>query len=81
MKTIVIIGILLVGLSGQAMSMGHPHNVFAARKQLRSKPCVSNTKSKIRASAEWKPAVKTAKAAISERLLTVFTHLRPLRSY
>ncbi|GAB3687525.1 hypothetical protein GCM10027592_01160 [Spirosoma flavus] len=81
MKAAVIIGILLVGLSGQAMSMGHPHNVFAARKQLRAKPCVSNSKAKVRAAAEWKPAVQAAKNALSERLVAVFTHLRPVRSY
>ncbi|AUD06355.1 hypothetical protein CWM47_33650 [Spirosoma pollinicola] len=33
MKTLLIVGILFLGISGQAFSMGHPHNMFAARKQ------------------------------------------------
>lgn len=47
MKKLVILGMLLLGVSGQAMSIGHPHNLFAARKQLKLKKanatCVTRT--------------------------------------
>ncbi|GAB4001811.1 hypothetical protein GCM10028807_58890 [Spirosoma daeguense] len=81
MKSILIAGVLLVGLSGQAMSMGHPHNVFAARKQLRAKTCVSTSKSKLRAATEWKNAVQATKVAVSERILSVLMNIRPARAY
>ncbi|MBC8154020.1 MAG: hypothetical protein H7Z72_14025 [Bacteroidetes bacterium] len=32
-----LIGFLLVLMSFQAMAVGHPHNLFAARKQLKAK--------------------------------------------
>ena len=38
-----VIGFLLVLMSAQAMAVGHPHNLFAARKQLKSKGTISVT--------------------------------------
>jgi hypothetical protein len=32
-----MIGVLMTGLAGQALSMGHPHNVFAAHKRIHAK--------------------------------------------
>lgn len=37
MKTRLILGFLLVTLSVQTMGMGHPHNLFAARKLVKAK--------------------------------------------
>lgn len=81
MKTLLIIGILLLGFGGQAFSMGHPHNMFAARKQMRSKTSSSIAKTKVLASACWQQTVQETKAAISERLLAALTNVRPARAY
>lgn len=37
MKTRLILGFLLVTFSVQTMGMGHPHNLFAARKLAKAK--------------------------------------------
>ncbi len=37
MKTRLILGLLLVLFSVQTMGMGHPHNLFAARKLVKAK--------------------------------------------
>jgi hypothetical protein len=37
MKTRLILGFLLVMFSVQTMGMGHPHNLFAARKLVKTK--------------------------------------------
>jgi len=37
MKRLLMIGLLMTGLAGQALSMGHPHNVFAAHKRMHAK--------------------------------------------
>jgi hypothetical protein len=37
MKRLLLIGFLTTSLAGQAFSMGHPHNVFAARKRMHAK--------------------------------------------
>lgn len=81
MKTLLVIGILLLGISGQAFSMGHPHNMFAARKQLRSKTAASVAKTKSTASACWQQTVQETKAVIGERLLAAFMNVRPARPY
>ncbi len=81
MKTLFVIGILLVGISGQAFSMGHPHNMFAARKQMRSKASTSVAKSKTNVSVCWQQAVQETKTAFSERLLAALTHVRPTQAY
>lgn len=71
MKTLVVIGALLVGLSGQAFSMGHPHNVFAARKQMRAKTSASVSKHKTRPAAQscWEYTSHFDKAEFGKRLL------------
>lgn len=37
MKTKVLTAILVIGVTLQAAAIGHPHNLFAARKQLKAK--------------------------------------------
>ncbi|MCX6213096.1 hypothetical protein [Spirosoma sp.] len=81
MKTLFVIGILFVGISGQAFSMGHPHNMFAARKQMRAKSSASVAKNKTTVSACWQQTVQTTKVAISERLIAALTNVRPARPY
>ena len=81
MKTLLTVGILMVGLSGQALSMGHPHNVFAARKQMRSKTPAVVTKSKASACSSWQTVVEIDKNAFSRRLLTALSQMRPSEKY
>ncbi|MFD2938125.1 hypothetical protein [Spirosoma flavum] len=85
MKTFVVIGILLVSISGQAFSMGHPHNMFAARKQMQSKTSTSLVvKNKVTTSVCWQQTVQTiqaTKAVFGERLIAALTHMRPARTY
>lgn len=79
MKTLLIIGILVVGIAGQAFSMGHPHNIFAARKQLRTKASVSVEKRKAAPSVCLQNTVQVAKTAINKRLASVFSQMLPAR--
>ncbi|GAB4054606.1 hypothetical protein [Spirosoma litoris] len=81
MKKLMVIGILLVGVSGQAFSMGHPHNMFAARKQLRAKASASVSKSKPLTTTCWQQVVQVTKTEISERLLAALSNVHPARSY
>ncbi len=81
MKTLLVIGTLLVGMSGQAMSMGHPHNIFAARKQMRAKASASVVKSKTSMTSCWQPVVSIDKATLSKRLLAALAQMRPQRAY
>lgn len=81
MKTLLTVGILMVGLSGQALSMGHPHNVFAARKQMRAKPAVAVAKSKAPVGSLWQPVVQIDKDAFSKRLLAALSRMRPTQAY
>jgi len=77
MRTLLTIGILLVGLSGQALSMGHPHNVFAARKQMRAKTPTSLPRSKAPWCTSWQSAVQTDRNAFSKRLVAALSQMRP----
>ncbi|QIP11685.1 hypothetical protein G8759_03075 [Spirosoma aureum] len=82
MKTLLIVGTLLVGMSGQAMSMGHPHNIFAARKQMRAKASALVHKPKVSSTTScWQPLANINKAELSKRLLTALASVRPSRSY
>lgn len=80
MKTLLIVGILLVGLGGQALSMGHPHNVFAARKQMRTKTSLA-VRSKTPVCPTWQSVVQLDKNAFSKRLLAALSRMRPSRAY
>ncbi len=81
MKTLLTIGILMVGVSGQALSMGHPHNVFAARKQMRAKTTTSITKLKSPVCSPWQPVTQLDKNAFSKRLLGALARMRPTQGY
>ncbi|GAB3941932.1 hypothetical protein GCM10028805_05880 [Spirosoma harenae] len=81
MKTVLVVGVLLLGISGQAFSMGHPHNVFAARKQLRTKASTSITKTKMACPPTWQRAVRETKNSLGEHLLQALSHVNPLRAY
>lgn len=81
MKTLSIIGILLLGFSGQALSMGHPHNMFAARKQLRAKASTAVVKTKSSACLTIQHTVQLTKVAFSDRLVSALSQLRPATSY
>lgn len=81
MKTLLTIGILMVGLSGQALSMGHPHNVFAARKQMRARTSASVVKPKAPVCSLWQPVVQLDKTAFSKRLLAALSRIRPASTY
>lgn len=81
MKTLLITGMLIVGLSAQALSMGHPHNVFAARKQMRAKTAALVVKSKASACSSWQPVVQIDKNMFSKRLLVALSRIRPSQSY
>jgi exopolysaccharide biosynthesis protein len=81
MKTLVVIGILFLAISGQAFSMGHPHNMFAARKQMKSKTSTSIAKAKATSSVCWQQTVRETKAVVGERLLLALLNVRPARPY
>jgi hypothetical protein len=81
MKTLLTIGILVVGLSSQALSMGHPHNVFAARKQMRAKTAALVVKSKESACSSWQPIVQMDRNMFSKRLLAALSQIRPSQAY
>ncbi|GAB2549481.1 hypothetical protein [Spirosoma aerophilum] len=81
MKTLVVIGILFLAISGQAFSMGHPHNMFAARKQMKSKTSASVAKARVTSPVCWQQTVRETKVIIGERLLAVLLNVRPARPY
>ena len=77
MKTIILLGILLFSTSGQAISMGHPHNLFVARKQMR-KAMLTVTKPKTEPLKyfSWEPSGYFSKTAFSERLVAALAQMR-----
>ncbi|AQG81690.1 hypothetical protein [Spirosoma montaniterrae] len=81
MKTLLIVGIVLLGVSGQAIGMGHPHNLFAARKQMRAKASAAVRKTRVQSPGVscWQPAVD--KAAFSKRLLSALSQMRPSQAF
>jgi|GEM_PF-1659708 len=82
MKTLLIVGTLLVGVSGQAMSMGHPHNIFAARKQMRAKASALVNKPRVSSATScWQSVVEINKEEFSKRLLAALSSVSPVRSY
>ncbi|GAB4035374.1 hypothetical protein [Spirosoma gilvum] len=81
MKSLFIIAILLIGISGQAFSMGHPHNMFAARKQLRTKAATSVAKTKLcPPSITWQRAVQETKVSLAENVVAVLSRVNPLQA-
>ncbi|QJW91897.1 hypothetical protein HNV11_22190 [Spirosoma taeanense] len=81
MKTLLVVGTLLMGVSGQALSMGHPHNLFAARKQMKAKASVVAHRPKVTSVVScWQPVVKIDKSAWSKRLLAALSAIRPAQA-
>ena len=66
MKTVVVAGLLFVGVSGQVFSMGHPHNMFAARKQMQAKSSVSVSKAKVNSPVYCATVVQLTKNVLSK---------------
>lgn len=79
MKTLLIIGLLVIGLGGNTFSMGHPHNLFTAHKHLRAKTTTCLVKAKPVAVSNWQPTVKLTKPPFYEHFVVVLTLLLPLR--
>jgi hypothetical protein len=81
MKKLLIVGTLLIGISGEALSMGHPHNLFAARKTMRAKSSTTiRQKSEPVAACNWQPTICIDKVAFSKRLLAALAELTPINS-
>jgi hypothetical protein len=82
MKASLIVGILLVGLSGQAMSMGHPHNVFAARKQMKAKASMTVARTKSTAAVCWQTTtVQLDKSSLGKRFVQALVRMRSTQAY
>lgn len=81
MKTSLIVGLLVIGLGGNAFSMGHPHNLFTAHKHLRAKTTICLVKAKSVAVSNWQPTVELTKPSFYDRFLIALTLLLPLRSH
>lgn len=81
MKKIVIAGLLIAGMSGEVMSMGHPHNMFAARKHLKNQSSVLVVKPGISSSTPWRSTVQVVKHTLCELMVVAVSHFHPVRLY
>ena len=81
MKKIVIIGLLVAGMSAEALSMGHPHNVFAARKHFRKQSAALVVKPNVASSTNWRNTVPVVKHTLCELLVVAVSHFHPVRLY
>lgn len=86
MKTIIVAGMLVVGSSLQAFSMGQPHNVFAARKHMRTKSSVSVIEQKVAEQKSeallcWQSVVKATRTMFSDLVVVAFSHISPVHSF
>ena len=81
MKKVVMIGLLVAGLGGQAFSMGHPHNMFAARKHLKKQSAALPVKPKAETLAYWENTVQLAKHALCELFVVAVSHVHPVQLY
>jgi hypothetical protein len=81
MKKLLIIGTVLIGISGEALSMGHPHNLFAARKAMRVKSSATvRKKPDLLEACSWQPTICVDKATFSKRLLAALAESSPINS-
>lgn len=71
MKAVLVLGFLVVGLSGEALSMGHPHNIFAAHKRMKAKSTASARKAALKPALVncWDFVPQFDKAELGKRLL------------
>ncbi len=77
MKTKLTTLLLLLTMAGQAMSMGHPHNLFAARKQIKAKTLTMASKHKTVVNSRRHLFATIDKAEFARRLLTALASVRP----
>ena len=71
MKKVLALGILIAALSGEALSMGHPHNIFAAHKRMKAKTTASAQKAVLKPAFIncWDFVPHFDKVAFGKRLL------------
>jgi hypothetical protein len=86
MKTVLVVGMLVVGSSLQVFSMGQPHNVFAARKHMIARPSVSVIEQKVTeqkndASICWQNVVRATKTMFSNLVIVAFSHISPVHTF
>lgn len=81
MKKIVIVGLLVAGMSGEVLSMGHPHNMFAARKHLKKQSAAFVIKPGAASSPHWQSRVQVVKHTLCELLVVAVSHFHPVRLY
>ncbi|WP_020602297.1 hypothetical protein [Spirosoma spitsbergense] len=86
MKTVIVVGMLVAGSSLQAFSMGQPHNVFAARKHVVTRPSVSVVKQKVTdqkndVSICWQNIVKATKTMFGDLVIVAFSHISPVHTF
>lgn len=75
MKAVLVLIILVVGLSGEALSMGHPHNIFAARKRMKTKTTTLVQKPVVKPALVncWNFTLSFDKVGFGKRLLNALT--------
>lgn len=76
MKTKLIALLMLLTMAGPALSMGHPHNLFAARKQMKAKMVAMTPKSGASVGSCKQLFVTIDKAEFARRLLTALAAVR-----
>lgn len=81
MKKILIVGFLVAGMSGETLCMGHPHNVFAARKHLKKQSAALVAKPNAASSTPWQSRVQVVKHTLCELFAVTVAHFHPVRLY
>ncbi|QJD78596.1 hypothetical protein [Spirosoma rhododendri] len=64
MKRLLMSSVLVAGLAGQALSMGHPHNVFAAHKRIHAKLAAKPVKTSTMQAAVIKTVAENSSASL-----------------
>jgi len=82
MKRLLLIGFLTMSLAGQAFSMGHPHNVFAARKRIHTKLSANKLSAKDVKTQAVKPTyaatlIEKGSALLTKGCVRAVTNLLP----
>lgn len=77
MKRLLLFLVLLTGLSAQALSMGHPHNLFTARKQLRSKKTAVSVRPQTCPKAGWREFAPVDRDELSRKLVSALSRVAP----
>ena len=77
---------IVMGSSLQAFSMGQPHNVFAARKHMRTQNSVFIVEEKVAQQEEetplcWHAIFKATRTMFSELVIVAFSHISPVHTF